>query len=204
MKVTLPRAVPAFATTLAFKSGIPAKKAMRLARPYRHVFAYMPGGVLTHACDGQIATGPNNGGPMTVGAALKINPDGSKELKNFSYIANLLDAPSRKELRAEDVSRGNYAQWMGAEVARLNYSDRAGSLLLVSLSREQVIRSVANTLGGSHPLSGQASPESARQFDQAVHELLKFSVGGLPLPYLILLKAAQDILELAPKLLGDR
>lgn len=207
MKVTLPVDAPAFATTVAFKSALPAKKVMRLARPYRHVFAYMPGGVMTYASNGQIAAGPDFEGPngqMSVGASFKVNPNGSMELKNFRYVALALDPPAIKALSAEDVSRGNFTQWMGAEVARLGYPDRDGSLLRVSLSREQVIRRVANTLDGSHPSSGQAPGGRANRFDPPVHELLQYKVGGLPLPYFILLKTAQDILELAPKLLARK
>ncbi len=32
---------------------------------------------------------------------------------------------------------------------------------------------------------------------------MELKVGGLPLPYFILLKCAQDIVEVAPKLLGQ-
>ena len=205
LKSTLPQTIPAFASTSVFKSAIPAKKVMKLAREHRHVFAYMPGGVLTHAANGQFAAGPDSEGPQgqfSIGCSVKMNTDGSMELKNFSWIALALEGSAIKALEAVDVSRGNFSQWMGAEVVRLGYLDERDTLVRISISREQLIRRVANTLDGSHPSSEQKLAEAENRLDAPVRELLKFKMGSLPVPYFILLKSAQDILDIAPRLVA--
>lgn len=204
LKSTLPQTIPAFQTTAAFKSAIPAKKVVKLARQHRHIFAYMPGGVITHATNGHLASGPDTEGPQgqfSIGCSFKINTDGSMELKNFSWVALALEQPAIKALDAADISRGNFSQWMGAEVARVGYLEGAGTLVRTSISREQMIRRVANTLDGSHPSMGQQSCNTENRLDAPVQELLKFKMGGLPVPYFILLKVAQDLLEIAPRLI---
>ena len=62
-----------------------------------------------------------------------------------------------------------------------------------------MVKRVANTLDGSH--ASLAAYESDNRFDPAVRHLLHYQVGGLPLPYFVLLKIAQDILSIAKKLL---
>lgn len=204
LKTSLPTELPAFATTISFRSALPAKKVMRVARQHRHIFAYMPGGVITRASNGQIASGPDfegSSGQVTVGASLQMNTDGSMKLKNFSYVGLALEQPLIKALSAEDVSRGNYSQWMGAEAVRMGFLGEGGVLERVSISREDLIRRVANTLDGSHPSVGASAEGNAHPLDEPIRSLLQYKVGGLPLPYFVLLKAAQDILEIAPRLL---
>ena len=60
---------------------------------------------------------------------------------------------------------------------------------------------VANTLDGSHPSAGGGG-DTDNVFDAPVQHLLKYQMGGLPLPYFILLKIAQDILDVSPKIPG--
>lgn len=204
LKQILSARFPAFISTRAFRSAIPAKKVMRAARGHRHVFAYMPGGVTTFASEGHLASGPAYLGPRedyAMAVAAKPNVDGSLELKNYCFVATGFDQPLIEAMRAEDVSRGNYIQWLGAEVARVSYPTENGQLVRVTLSRETTIRRVANVLDGSHP-AVPAQPNHALSVeDGAVLELLNYKVGGLILPYFILLKAAQDLLDLAPSLL---
>lgn len=205
LKPTLRHTVPAFEATTAFKSAIPAKKVVKLARQHRHIFAYMPGGVVTHASNGHLVSGLDTEGPQgqfSMGCSAKVNTDGSMELKNFSWVALVPEQPAIQALEAADVSRGNFSQWMGAEVARVGYLDSAGTLVRASISREQMIRRVANTLDGSHPSTGQQSGNLENSLDAPIQELLKFKMGGLPVPYFILLKVAQDLLEIAPKLIA--
>jgi hypothetical protein len=91
---------------------------------------------------------------------------------------------------------------MGAEAVRLSFPTGTGDLKSLAISREMIIRRVANTLDGSHPSAATTTGGTENSFDPAVHHLLKYQMGGLPLPYFILLKIAQDILEIAPKLLA--
>lgn len=205
LKSALPKVAPLFATTLAFKTAIPAKKVLRAARGTRFVFSYMPGGVSTYASNGHIVSGPELGesnAPVTLGAAVKINEDGSMELKNYCIVGASFEQPLIKALQAEDQTRCNYVQWLGSEAVRVCSPTEAGDLKTVTISREMIVKRVANTLDGSHPSAAGGSNEGENSFDAAVHHLLKYQMGGLPLPYFILLKIAQDILSIAPKLLG--
>lgn len=204
LKTVLPQLAPAFSKTLSFKTSTPAKKVLRAARGSRFVFAFMPGGVITYAANGSIVTGPQDVSdkPFTAGVTCKINEDGSMELKNYCFMEVAIDQPMIKASAGEDISRCNYSQWLGAEAVRMSYPDKSGELKIVSITREILIRRVANTLDGSHPSVAHEVNDIENSYDPAVHYLLQYSMGGLSLPYFILLKIAQDIVTIAPKLLG--
>lgn len=206
LKSALPEMAPKFATTQSFKTAIPAKKVLKAARGSSYVFAYMPGGVVSFATDGKVAEAPplDDKSDFLLGASCKVNFDGSLELKNYCFVGKALEEPLIKALSAEDMKRCNFAQWLGAEAVRLAYKGPDGTLQSVSVSREMIIRRVANTLDGSHPSAGASilDKDTVNSFDPAVHHLLQYKMGGLTLPYFILLKIAQDIVAIAPKLLG--
>ena len=205
LKGVLPEIAPAFATTLAFKTAIPARKVLRAARGKRFVFSYMPGGVITYANNGQIATGPklgNPNSPVTIGAAVMLLADGTMKLKSYCFVGIDFEQPLIKALGAEDITRCNYMQWMGAEAVRLSYPAEDGTLKKLTITREMIVRRVANTLDGSHPSAAGTNEGMGNSFDPAIHHLLQYQMGGLPLPYFILLKIGQDILATAPTLLG--
>lgn len=201
LKSVLHTEVPAFATTLAFKSGAPSRGLTRLAHGHAYVFAFMPGGVTTYASNGSIAASSVEAGRGTLGAWVKKNSDGSIELKNFCFIADAVDDPLSRALMSEQVSRCNFINWLGAEAARVSYRTDDGVLDGATISREQLIRRVANTMDGSHPSSTIGDSEFVNRFDGPVRHLLKSSMGGIHLPYFILLKVAQDLLAIAPRLL---
>ena len=202
LKQPLINMAPAFGTTISFKTGIPAKKVLKAARGHTYVFCYMPGGVITYASNGHLVSAPEmepDAGAFSTGIAIKIMPD-HVWLGKFSIVATSFDEPLIKAMDAESQTRCNYQQWLGAEAVRLCWNDSNGALRTTSISREMIVKRVANTLDGSHPSA--AASDTDNTFDAPVHHLLKYIVGGLPLPYFILLKVAQDILANAPKLLG--
>lgn len=202
LKLELPKHAPAFRTTLSFKSATPEAKVIRALKASAYVFAFMPGGVITYASDGSIVGGPkppNPEIPRSIAASCKFNEDGSLQLNDFSVIDCDLDPSLQKAVSSKQVKRCNFQDWFGAEAVRLSYPTEAGALIAVSITREMIIRRVANTLDGSHP---SATADTSNKFDAPIHYLLQFQMGGLPLPYFILLKIAQDILSNAPKLLG--
>lgn len=201
LKVHLRTIEPKFAKTLAFKTAIPAKKVLRAARGSQFIFSYMPGGVITYASNGELASGPSSA-PYTQSLVVRRNEDGSIELKNFCFVGATLEQPIRAALDAEAQTRCNYENWLSAEAVRVCYPAKAGSLEAVTISREMIIKRVANTLDGSHPSVAAGSNSSENSFDPAIHYLLQYKMGGLPLPYFILIKIADDILSIAPKLLG--
>src|SRR5690606_34633797 len=193
LKQELPNIAPAFRTTMAFKTAIPAKKVLKAARGYRHVFCYMPGGAITYGAQGHLASGPemNEGaGDFSAGIAVKVGDD-HVWLNKFCVVARSFDQPLIKALEAESTTRCNYMQWLASEAVRVSYPQEDGSLSTTAISREMIVKRVANTLDGSHP--SVAAKDADNAFDPAVHHLLQYQVGGLPLPYFILLKIAQDL-----------
>jgi hypothetical protein len=201
LKEALSKELPAFKATIAFRTALPAKKVLRLAKGRRHIFAYMPGGVITRASKGEIIVGPDMegaSGEMTCGAAFKFVEDGAIHLKNFCYMGVAIDESLSKAIQNEDVSRINYSQWMAAEAVRIGYVNEQGNLVCASITRDDLIRRVANALDGSHPSVGN---DRSHELDEAVQVLMLYKMGGVPLPYFILLKIAQDIVEHVPRLL---
>lgn len=200
MKDALHKQVPAFSSTLSFKTSMAPKKVRKAAKQFKHVLAFMPGGTTTYAGQGQLfgSTDEADADKDFVSSAwIKINSDGSVEVKNYCFIAAHVDDEIRRACAAEEVTRCNYMQWLGAEAVRLGYEDESGSLQGVSLSREMMIRRMANSFDGSHPSVGE--PPSTNRFDAPIRKLFKYEAAGLPLPYFILVKIAQDILVIANK-----
>lgn len=203
LKFELPKALPGFSTTLSFKTASPSKKALKQVRGFQHVFSYMAGQVITHAHQGDLASGPDYGEKFSFALRVfALNEFKTLKLSNFCAFAKFADERMAGYLKNESVTRCNFAQWLSSDIVRMCYKNSDNQLVTLSLSREIVIKRVANTLDGSHPSSVAAS-ESHNKFDEPIHYLLQFSCGGLPLPYFILLKIAQDILEVVPKYLPD-
>jgi len=186
-----------------FKTGSPIRKVLKQAANCQYIFSYLPGnGVVTYASNGQLASGPdiNNGGDFTMGVKVK-NTGSAIWLSQYCYISKSLEQPYIKALDNEKVVRCNYSNWMGSETVRLQFINAKGVMEKRSISREMLIKRVANILDASHT-SLNDSDASDNMFDPSVKWLMKFTCGGLPLPYFLLLKIAQDIIDNAPKLLG--
>ena len=206
MKAELLATVPAFAKTLAFKSALPAKKVRRVVQGRKFIFAYMAGAVVTRASRYQLQfhgedLQPGPDADADVGADAKFHPDGSLEVKNYRFCSPSLGAEWRHAFKAAEVSRGNYSQWLGAEVARVGYPDDSGKLVWVAISREDLVRRVANVFGPSHPHKSDPEKGDRDRFDPAVAYMMTYTVARLPIPYFILLKTAQDLLDIVPRLL---
>ena len=123
------------------------------------------------------------------------------ELARYCLVATSFDEHLIKALNSESVTRCGFTQWLASEAVRVCYPREDGVLEVTTISREMIVRRVANTLDGSHPsIAGNGGVDNA--FDHPVHHLLQFRMGGLPLPYFILLKIAQDILDVAPRIPG--
>lgn len=87
LKTTLPKLAPAFHTCRAFKSVKPPKKLMHAMKAARFVMAYMPGGVVVYAHQGELLKSPpvEPNIDFTLGANFKNNPDGSITLSNYIF-----------------------------------------------------------------------------------------------------------------------
>jgi hypothetical protein len=183
---------------------MPAKKVLKAVRGKRFVFSYMPGGVITYANKGNVLSLPDfePGTPVQSTAKMMMRTDGALELSQIGIVGMIVEQPLLKSFGVEDQTRCNYTQWLGSEVVRVCYPIETGTLKVVSINREMIVKRVANTLDGSHPSAATEDNAGDNAFDDAVHHLLQYQVAGLPLPYFILLKIAQDILNIAPTLLG--
>jgi hypothetical protein len=195
---------PGFSNADAFRTAIPARKVLRAAQGHRYVFSYLPGGVISYATNGALASSPQMGphDKCTVGVAVRVR-SGYVELGKYCYVSTVFDQPLVKALEAESVTRCTYGQWLGAEAVRLSYPGQGGKLKAPSISREMLVKRVANTLDGSHA-SAAAGGDTDNAFDEPISHLLQYKMGGLPLPYFILLKIAQDILDVASDTLVDK
>ena len=201
LKGSLESAAPRLFETKLFSYGVPTKKAMRTVRGHEYVIAHMPGGVLTFACHGDLASW--RGGfskNCAVAARIKRNENGSWEFASYGFCDQTPEG--RTHLEEVTISRGNFKQWLDSEAVRVAVRDDEKVLAPpIGIGRETLIRRVANILGASHPVSEHAEANSP--FDPAVKYLLRHNVAGVPLPYLLMLKAAQDLLAIAPGLLPD-
>ena len=205
LKSVLPELNKDFEIKKPFKTGSPVKKVMKQARGQIYIFSYLPSeGVTTYASNGSLATGPdvNNGGSFTMGVKVK-NTGNSILLSQYCFISKSLEQPYIKALGNEKVTRCNYKNWMGSEIVRLQYKNSKGVLEKHSISREIIIKRIANILDASHT-SLSEKDSSNNKFDEPIQWLMKFTCGGLPLPYFLLLKIAQDILEFIPPLLPNK
>jgi hypothetical protein len=198
---------PQLTTTLAFKSSVPAKKLVRAFRDRPYILFSMPSTVHTAASKNQLGftgDGIHAGGNATVGAVAKFNDNGSLDISAYYYVKGEVEPQLRSLLGQGQVSRGNYAQWLGAEVIRLSYPGGDGRCTPVGISRENLIRRMANRFNASHPTDPDGSEHKEHVLDPAIQFMMKYTVAGLPVPYFILLKAAQDIISAAPKLIPPR
>jgi hypothetical protein len=85
----------------------------------------------------------------------------------------------------------NFNQWLNSEVIRVQYPHN-DKLIRKIIPRGIFINRVANILGGSHPIG---LVDSENQFNDAIKYLMRLNIVGLPIPYLIILKIAKEILD---------
>lgn len=218
MKNSINDIAPKFSTTRLFKTESPARKLTKAARASRFVFSYMPGGVITYnTCN-------NNGGMVfddhvdyydkkgifqeegSFGFNLTYKGENTFVVHQYCIVNkelgdNLLHALNE----GGNIKRCNYIQWLGSEVVKMSYPNSNGILESLSIFREIFIKRMANTFDGSHPSIAKDEDNYNNKFDEPIRSLLHHRLmGGLPLPYFILLKIAQDILEIAPHLLKSQ
>lgn len=204
LKVELPVKYPGFETRMVFPTASPVKRSKRLVKGHHYVMAYFPpDGVNTVASQGVVIAGPLPSGAFIALASAKFNVNGSVNLRAFVYVSRSYATESpeaRRFFSKYKEKRCNFTNWLGSEAVRLRYLNKEGKIDELSISREQVIRRVANCYGGSHPVLSDAE-DSQNRFDEPIQFLMTYTVGGLPLPYFLLLKMAKDILDVAPDLL---
>lgn len=203
---------PRFLSTHLFKTASPARKSLKAVQGYRYVFSYMPGGVTTYVSNGKqiFCDDPvyfDEGGIFqsegTTDLKFSRREDGAFVNHKFCIVNKQLDIGPTSAFRSDEiVKRCNYIQWLASDVVRMSYPNSNGILQPVAITREMIVKRMANAFDGSHPSIANGEGDSENRFDEPIRSLLRHQVmSGLPLPYFIMLKIAQDILEHAPKLL---
>lgn len=202
LKTVLGDYYPKVKSTITFKTAVPAKKVRKAIKNHKYIFSYLPDGVVTYASNGQLLNFPDNNKNEDFSTAISVKPseNGKMELKNYCLVSCALEEHLIHAMSSEEIKRLNYANWLGAEVVRVSFVNSEGKLQETAISREILIKRVANILDGSHP-SVASQEELDNKFDEPIKHLLDYKVGGLSLPYFILLKIAQDIVEKMPKLM---
>jgi hypothetical protein len=95
-----------------------------------------------------------------------------------------------------------FFEWLGSSVVKVTQDER-GEHEILTISREMLIKRVANVLGASHPQGMDRLSADENRFDPYVEELMEFRVLDRPLPYLLLVEIAQTITERLRPFLGD-
>ena len=201
LKLAIDTVAPDLAKSTAFRSSSPSRVVARAAaKQTEFVLAYFPGKVLTSAVDGVAISLPNRGSEqLKAESSARWNfADTGVEVARYCYFAPGLAGIPQAQLDQQSVSRLTFSQWLGAEVVRIGYSDSDGVSHRSTLTRENLIRRLANSHDGSHP-SLAMSGATENRLDAPVDALFRHSCCMLPLPYFILLKIAQDLLGVLRK-----
>lgn len=211
MKLHLRDISPRFSAA-KFRSSSPAKRAWRMVRPQRHVLAYMPDGAFTHAAQEEICGLATESGigvgdqDFFVMTYARLTMPVSEVRQYVAMAAAPTDGDedgvlTMKTLGLETTAQLNFIDWLGAPAVWLSYqSPDGGARKTLTLSRETLVKRMANSFDGSHPSGGAGSTEDVEnRFDEPVRYLFSHRVLGLPLPYFLLIKIAQDITSTADK-----
>lgn len=197
---TVGSVAPEFSKSTSFRTATPSRHAQRTLRDRVFVYSLLTDSVVTYASNGVI-TGlrKQHEQPANAEVVAKFRQDEAKlEVAFYAYISPSLDIPIADIFHGQGVKRCTFKQWMNSLSVVGSLRTKEGQLKHFSLTREQLIRRVANELDASHP-RGSAVPPRAAEASRATHYLLEHLVAGLPLPYFHLLKDAQDILEVGQK-----
>ena len=202
MKNPLKEISPKFSAQKIFKTSMPGRKIIKLSHNLEYVFAYMPTPVVTCANNGKSLSVPVDKSKEFSASIIMNQKDDRLEIRNFSAIGKSFRGSITAERNQEIIKSHTFINWLGAEAVRCAYLDDNDEYKEYAISREMLIKRVANTLHGSH-YSTMEDNSTLNKFDAPIHHLLKFKVGGLPLPYFILMKTAQDIIYNSNKITKD-
>ncbi|MCG7869813.1 MAG: hypothetical protein JAY74_26010 [Candidatus Thiodiazotropha taylori] len=182
-----------------FKSASYNKKLLRLLKGNDYLLVDLPPDTRTYATRWTVYTGPKGTETATGGVKFKFNTnEKSMDFRAMYAFYNHKYDGMPKLMEKNKVGKHNISQWMGIDVVRYRYTDEDHSIIEDKISRNKLIKRIANTMDGSHP-SKEQNPDSKNKFNKHVDHLMKYRLGGLPLPYFILLNTAQQILSVFDK-----
>lgn len=205
LKTILPAEHPSFANSISFKTASPVKTVVAASRQKQHIYAAFPDGVITYAAKGNLASGVMNNtmDELSVISGVKLKDRGAIEAFYMFAVNKELNDAEKNSVAKGTIKRCNYAQWLSAEAMRVGYLSESSKTESLIISREILMKRMANTLGGSHVAGGSDSVfdcgEKAKRIDKAIQNAMLYEIASLPIPYLILLKIAQDILMIAER-----
>ncbi|AFI83222.1 hypothetical protein [Methylophaga nitratireducenticrescens] len=187
-----------------FKNYSPNKQVLKNYKHTEFFITFMPDYVITHADKGNFFASRKDfkSGSTIAFRFAKDGIDGPMRVSDISYnypslpkeTPNLNLYPVKKQL--------NFIEWLGAEVIRLNFRNGDGKLELIGISRKMLINRVANAFGGSHPIDRNREDQN-NMYDKLIEYLFDFDFAGCPLPYFMLMKIAQDMIEFLPAIITD-
>lgn len=187
-----------------FKNFSPNKRVLKKYNSTEYFITFMPDSVITHADDGNFFAAKKNFEPGS-SVVFRFSKDGiDGPMKIYDVSCNYPSLPKgTPALNLHPVKKQlNFIDWIGAEVIRLNFRNDDGQLELKSISRKMLINRVANAFGGSHPISKNRE-DQVNMYDSLIEYLFNFDFAGCPLPYFILMKIAQDMIEFLPIIITD-
>jgi hypothetical protein len=192
---------PRYSSETAFKIGKPIGKINAAAHGTEYVLCYMPGGVRTRAGTVELANIPiDSRHHQNFASAIGVRKTQSLiEMDQYCVIFKAIDHDVMKTFCSKNgasISSVTFQQYLAADAVRVAFLNHKKEYERRIISREMIAKVVANTLGASHSYQ-DASQGNSNSFAEAVHHLLRFKWGDLPLPYFIIMKIAQDILAIS-------
>ena len=184
-----------------FVSSTPIKTIKKITKGRDYVWVgFGKTSVNTYAANGEILYCPFYKDKIagTIGAKIKRLENNGLAILTVHFCKSQIDEPYIKNeaLLIQNINSSKFDHWLGTEAVRIYYQEKN---LLITISREMLIKRLANTLDASHPQKDKIDDNN--RFDQYINELLTYTCGGLPLPYFIALKIAQDIIDNMKKIL---
>lgn len=112
---------------------------------------------------------------------------------------------SRLKPPAPTGSTSSFIHWLGSAVVFRRHRGTAGVLESVTISREMLIRRIANTMGGSHPHSTMADDGGTNRFDEHIAQIKTILIADGPsLAHWQLIEIGQDIVRTFTPFFGHR
>lgn len=202
LKDQLPKYYPLARSKQIFQTSSPNKSLSRSLGNRVYLLCYLPGDpVRSYANQGSALGAPESDvvGPHSFvhfSARMTCAPE-YIEIRNYQVVYGKTDESESRLMSCEVTKKLNFHCWLGAEALRVNYRDKAGGLKQCSLSRENIIKQLANNYDASHTSLGK---KDENHFSDAMRFAMSFSAAGLPIPYFILLKIAADMIDNLPKM----
>jgi len=186
------------ANNALFRYSSPPKQLKRASNNSNYFWFGIPGGAGTYAHKGNLMFSPE-AGKTTMGVNAMNDTEGRLWISQGHWFSTNIEEHyiTSKTLAKEQIQKAKYSYWLGTESIRLSFFNET---ILTSISKEVLIKRVANTLDGSHPARNNTDDNNNR-YDRYVKKLMDFTCGGLPIPYFLLIGMAKEILAKMPKIL---